>query len=197
LAYYDHHPLLLLSEPIALIGGPGAGVQVTGAVIASTLGLPIHDIRRKIEHRAGCALHAYVNRASPEKRQELEKSIISQALKEHPSGVITLDPDSLDNPETLDRVLKGSTLIYIERSLPNLRARLHTELCTSPERYPMLQGYENSDLQGLPEALATRQAIYGKAKVVMLARGAAPISLGRILADELLETSAPHSLSQP
>jgi shikimate kinase len=136
MGYYDHHPTLSLREPLALIGFMGAGVQRIGHGLAARTGLPIHDIDRLIEQRAGMSRARLVIEQGDAARRAVEAERIGAALRATPPGIIVLGDGALIDPETRRAVGEQAHLVYVERPLPVLFAGILRERERAPGSIP-------------------------------------------------------------
>ena len=86
--YYDYHPQVQLRCPLALVGLTTEPAQKLGHWLASTEGLPLIELDRRIEHAAGCSIWALVGLDGEARYRELEHTALETAVHASPPGVI-------------------------------------------------------------------------------------------------------------
>lgn len=134
--YYDYGPRAILERPLGLVGFMGSAVTTIGHAMACKLGLPLLQVDRHVEHRAGMGLAALQLRRGEAERRRLEYEALAKAARERPAGVVVLGDGALLSPESQALATEQLQLVYVRRSLPVLHGAVVKELSTSPERYP-------------------------------------------------------------
>jgi len=136
MGYYDHHPTLTLREPLALIGFMGAGVGRIGHGLAARTGLPLHDVDRLVEQRAGMSRAQLVLEQGDAARRAIERDLVSAALRSRPPGIIVLGDGALLDATTREAVVTSTHLLYVERPLPVLFEAVRRERARAPAAIP-------------------------------------------------------------
>jgi shikimate kinase len=170
MGYYDHHPTLSLREPLALIGFMGAGVQRIGHALAARTGLPLHDVDRLIEQRAGMSRARLVIEHGDAERRRLEAELVAAALRATPPGIVVLGDGALIDPETRRAVEERAHVVYVERPLPVLFEAIRRERERAPGAIPEFVIAPPGSPEDLLPYLAERTEGYAAARTILHAR---------------------------
>jgi shikimate kinase len=171
MGYYDHHPTLNLREPLALIGFMGAGVQRIGHGLAARTGLPIHDIDRLIEQRAGMSRARLVIEHGTLARRAHEAALIEAALRARPPGILVLGDGALLDPVTRKAVAERAHLVHVDRPLPILLAAILRERQRAPAAIPEFVLAPPRGVEDLLSYFEARKPGYATARTRVQARG--------------------------
>ena len=139
MGYYDPHPTLDRLEELGRVvdgGFMGGDVQRVGHALAARTGLPIHDIDRLIEQRAGMSRAQLVLERGTPARRAHEARLIESALRATPPGIIALGDGALLDADSRARVVDGTHLVYIERPLSVHLEAIRRERERSPAAIP-------------------------------------------------------------
>lgn len=149
--YYDVHPEQALERPLALTGFMGAGVSRIGSALSTRTGLPAIDLRRWVEHRAGCSVSELTLTKGELAVTELENELLPKALAERPAAILMLGDATLLSAENRKAVLEGATLVYLRAQLPALKDGIVRDLEAFPGCYPpFMTGAPTSAAELLP-----------------------------------------------
>lgn len=170
MGYYDHHPTLNLREPLALIGFMGAGVVRIGHGLAARTGLPIHDIDRLIEQRAGMSRARLVIEHGTRARRTHEAALVEAALRARPPGILVLGDGALLDPVTCQAVAERAHLVYVERTLPILLDAIRRERQRAPAAIPEFVLAPPGGVEDLLPYFEAREPGYATARTSVRAR---------------------------
>jgi len=134
--YYDPHPLLLLEEPLALVGHPGSGIAQTGRMISGRTGLPFNDIARTVEAMAGRSLARVVMESGIESLRKKEIEALLQALARRPCGVIVLESGSFERADFGRWLQERCRVVHVRRPAAVLLARIRQGIEHHPGSFP-------------------------------------------------------------
>ncbi len=176
--YYGHGPLVDLDRPLCIIGFMGARVEATAKSIAALAGVPVIELDREVEHRAGKSLSHLTLKEGEPKRRSLELAALERALSGRPS-VIALGDGALLTPKAADLVAAKATLVYLEWSLVELAASVRERLKENPGRYPELLLQDHPTALGLTPLLQERVPGYQRADFRVQGKGQPPWKLGQ------------------
>ena len=124
--YYDGHPLVTLTRHIALAGLVTADTARIGHQLASLTGLTLIDLDRQIEHEAGRSVWEVILEEGAASYRLFENQCLDRALADRPYGVLVLGDGTLLDDENRRLVADQTTLVALERDLPNCYWRLQT-----------------------------------------------------------------------
>lgn len=122
--YYDDHPLVTLSRHLALAGLITPDTRRIAHQLACLNGLAFYDLDRLVEHHAGKTVYALALTRGPEHYREVERQVLRSVLADRPLGVVALGDGTLLDAASCRRVDAETTLIALERDLPNCYWRL-------------------------------------------------------------------------
>ncbi|MDR2733011.1 MAG: shikimate kinase [Spirochaetota bacterium] len=108
-----HDAILKRTRNIALIGMPGCGKSMTGAMLAEETGRPFVDIDQRITALAGKSIPAIFDEDGEEAFRQLETRALREEAKK--SGmVIATGGGVVTRPENLDLLRQNSLIVYLE-----------------------------------------------------------------------------------
>jgi shikimate kinase len=81
--------------------------------LASMTGLPLALIDELVEHDLGGSAHKVIAKRGLDLWRSAEKRAIERSLGSSPSSVVALGEGSLGDPDSLNRVLESSELVYL------------------------------------------------------------------------------------
>lgn len=191
MGYYDHHPTLSLREPLALIGFMGAGVRRIGHGLAARTGLPLHDIDRLIEQRAGMSRARLVIEQGDATRRAVEAELVVAALRATPPGIIVLGDGALIDPETRRAVGERAHLVYVDRPVPVLFAGILRERERAPGSIPEFVIAPPRSPDDLVAYLEERAPGYATARTTLRARDLHGAHVVDTILEALREGSGP------
>lgn len=156
----------MLQRPIALVGFMGAGTAQIGHSLAASLGLPLEDVDRQIEHHAGMSLSALQLSQGEALRRQHESELLTSALTRSPPSIIVLGYGALRAPGAAQGVRRHAQLIYIQRPLDILHRGLVHDVAQHPDRYPewVLAGAPRT-AAGLTSLFALYEPGYAQAEI--------------------------------
>lgn len=171
--YYGHGPLIDLDRPLCITGFMGARVEATAKSIAALAGVPVVELDREVEHRAGKSLSHLVLKEGAERRRSLELEALERAVQGRPK-IIAMGDGALLNPKAADLVAAKATLVYLEWSLVELASSVRERLAENPGRYPELLLQDHPTALGISPLLAERAPGYKRADFVVQGKGQPP-----------------------
>ncbi len=185
MGYYDHHPLVVLDQPVCLTGFLGSQVDRAGSLLAARMGLPCAQLDRLVEHAAGMSLARLWVEKGRDEAARLEGEQLARALRERPCGVLVLGASTLLDPENRRRVREGGRLVYAARPLEALYASIQTAREESPAVFPEFVLTGPQDEQTLVPLLAERESGYREAEIQIEAGGLTPNGLASAIRTRL------------
>jgi shikimate kinase len=155
--YYAPHPRISISRPLVLIGHPGTGIDAVGRAVTGRTGLPLNQISRSVEARAGrsCARILVENGMATLRR--LEAVALEQALRRRPYGIITLNSAALEDEDTRSATKSTAELLWIRRPANVLLTRIRKAVTESPGSVPEFVIAMPSRVDELEAHLASRE----------------------------------------
>lgn len=160
--YYSPHPRTRLERPLALVGFPGAGVRAVARGLTAVTGLPLNDIERTLEARAGRSRTRVWFEDGAASLRDLEAELAQRALERRPPGVIALTSSSLLDAGPRDRLRRESLLVYLERPLPFL---LEAVRASAPGAIPEFAVSAPRSVADLLPSFRARERDYLRAEV--------------------------------
>jgi shikimate kinase len=130
--YYDHHPTLELERALALVGFMGAGVAAVAHGLAARTGLPLFDLPRLVESRAGRSWSQLLLEDGPDALGEAECEALRQSLRDGAHGVVALSHGALLHAGIREQLEGQAHLVYVERPLDVLFRRVVAQLREHP-----------------------------------------------------------------
>ena len=117
--YYDPNALVDLDRHLALVGLVTADTRRVGSRVASLTGLQLIDLERLVEHEAGMSIWELISTEGPLYFRHLERETLSRALADRPHGILVLGDGTLLHEADRRTVAAETTLVALERDLPN------------------------------------------------------------------------------
>jgi shikimate kinase len=164
--YYDDlGPQPSLTRPLCLIGAAGCRAGTVAKSMAGLSGLPVIELDRNVETRAGKSLVEICLRHGEHAWRQVEHEELVAALRQVPPAVIALGPGALDRADSRNAVLDRADLIYLRWGLVELAAAARELIGENPGGYPELHGAPITAL-GLGPLLEHRERHYCDGDVV-------------------------------
>ena len=111
------------SRPRAvLIGPPGSGKTTVGRVLATLLGVELHDTDHAIEVQQGQSISDIFMDAGETRFRELERAEVASSLALH-TGVLALGGGAVMDPVT-SSALSGQTVVFLEVGIADAAKRV-------------------------------------------------------------------------
>lgn len=107
---------------VVLIGPPGSGKTTVGHVLATLLGVELHDTDHAIEVQQGQSISDIFMDAGETRFRELERAEVASALASH-TGVLALGGGAVMDPET-SAALAGQTVVFLEVGIADAAKRV-------------------------------------------------------------------------
>jgi len=177
--YYDYHARLSLSEPLAIAGFLGAGVRAIANSLAARTGLPLVDLPRLVEARAGSTRARLVLEEGLPELRRLEERELARAVLLRPPPLIALGDGAWLSAPARELLRHDCTLVYVRRPTAWLLERVR-DAC---ERQP---GSVVEYLVGPPETLPPFEALLAEREPAYLE---APVHFDA-------ETLHPHRIAE-
>jgi len=105
---------LLLGQSIVLIGMMGTGKTTVGRRLASQLSLPFIDIDKQIQETAGMTTPEIFEKYGEDEFRRLESEAIKSLSKDE-IAVISTGGGTVQNPENMQLLKKGSIIFFLNR----------------------------------------------------------------------------------
>ncbi len=169
--YYSPHPRTRLERPLGLVGYAGSGVRAVARGICAVTGLPLNDVERLVEARAGRSRARLLLEDGAEALRAVETEVALQALERRPPGVIALTDSGLMDESTCERVCQETRLVYLERPLPVLLEAIRTSPRAATPEFALAAPRSVEDL--LP-SFREREPAYRRAEVHFMAEALHP-----------------------
>ena len=107
---------------VVLIGPPGSGKTTVGHVLATLLGVELHDTDHAIEVQQGQSISDIFMDAGETRFRELERAEVASALASH-TGVLALGGGAVMDPGT-SAALAGQTVVFLEVGIADAAKRV-------------------------------------------------------------------------
>ena len=130
--YYDPHATLQLERTLALVGFMGAGVRAVAHGLSARTGLPLFDLPRMVESRAGMSWAQLLLERGREALGDAEDDALRQALGDGAHGIVALSHGALLHAGIRARLETGAHLVYLDRPLDVLFERIVSQLHERP-----------------------------------------------------------------
>ncbi len=180
--YYDHRPTLRLPAPLALCGLPGSRVADVAKRFSILTGVPIFEVDRAVEHRAGMSLDALLLTQGEGARADAERAVLAANLRHPIPHVIVLGDTTLTDP-TRRALLAGADVAYVEVPLDVLWPRLAAAVREASHRHWTLLWGEAPD-PALLGPLFSERATAMRAAATRIVDGTT--ATPRVLAEQLI-----------
>jgi shikimate kinase len=187
-AYYEPHSLIALDRHVAVYGLITDETRLVCQRAAALCGLPVSDLHRLIEHRAGRGMDELATTRGAAWVAEEESRTLHEALRDRPYGLLSLADGALRRDADLALVRRSATLVVLELDLMSLFWRLRASFGEGVHWHPFEPCLRKID--DLREFLRTREPALAAARHAIPARGRSPERLARDLADLLLSPAA-------
>lgn len=126
--YYSYESKLVLDHHLALAGHLSEDTRRVGSTVSSLTGLPLRDVDRLVEHRAGMSLWELVARHGEERYRSLEHRELQRALEDTPPGVLVLGDGTLIDEGNRRRVNECCRLVVLHLDMANCYWRLRSRV---------------------------------------------------------------------
>jgi shikimate kinase len=147
-----------LAEHVALIGLPGAGKSVVGALLARSLGCVSADLDRAVERLAGRPVPAIFAEEGEERFRDLESLALAELLQGPPPVVLACGGGVLGRAANRELLNQRARVVWLTVEPEEAAARLGI---TGWRERPLLRGAP--DAPQLRELLDRRAAAYAEA----------------------------------
>lgn len=181
--YDDFGPRPSLTRPLCLIGAAGCRAGAVAKSMAGLSGLPVVELDRNVESRAGKSLVEICLKHGEHAWRQVEHEELEAALRQVPPAVIALGPGALDRKDSRAAVIDRADLVYLRWGLVELAAAARELIGDNPGGFPELHGAPITAL-GLGPLLERREPFYQDGHVVD-GKGRVPWQIARELLDGL------------
>ena len=164
---------------IFLIGMPGSGKSTIARYLSEALGMPIYDLDKLIEAKAGKTIPMIFDQVGEEGFRQLEQEALGRLIDEHEQGIIATGGGAPCFFDNLDRMKRAGKTVYLEAPLATLIART-----SRSAKRPLLK---ESPADKVTKLLDQREAIYRQADIVFSTQGRDSLEVARDLAELLAE----------
>ncbi len=134
--YYDMYPGIYLERPLVLTGFLGSQTAQTAQALCALTGLPLVDLDRDIESRAGQSISHFFLREGECAFRNVEHALLGQALDRKPPPVIALGDGALLSADSRRLVTQRADLVWLTAPLSELAARVRSQLEKRPGSVP-------------------------------------------------------------
>ena len=179
MGYYDPHPLIELSRPVALIGFVGADVNPTGHLLSRMTGAPLFDLDRVIEHRSGRSLVQFLVERGSSALRSLEHVELMRGLEQQPPPLMLLGEGAWQDSRSFKSCLEACTTIYIRRPRDVLFKRSRQCVVEAPSRYPVFARHFPQNDAEFVALLSRREPRYERATYLLDAGTLSTIKIAR------------------
>jgi shikimate kinase len=107
---------------VVLIGPPGSGKTTVGRVLASRLGVELHDTDQGVEAQQGRSISDIFLDEGESRFRELERAEVAASLASH-RGVLSLGGGAVMDPATAAS-LAGHTVVFLDVGLADAAKRV-------------------------------------------------------------------------
>jgi XRE family transcriptional regulator, aerobic/anaerobic benzoate catabolism transcriptional regulator len=146
---------------IALIGLRGAGKSTLGSLLAGKLGFPFVELDKEIEQAANAPLSAIFDLYGQPGFRRLERHCLDRIVRTNPRVVIATGGGIVSEPSTFEHLILTCRTIWLRASPAEHMRRVVAQ----GDMRPMADNRQSmSDLRRI---LKTREALYGKADMVI------------------------------
>jgi XRE family aerobic/anaerobic benzoate catabolism transcriptional regulator len=166
-------------QVIALLGLRGAGKTTIGRRLARRLKLRFVELDHLIEARAGLTLGEIFSLHGEDYYRRLEDEALADLLAAHQSMVVAVGGGLITAPQTYERLLKGTTTIWLKARTEDYWNRVMRQ----GDRRPMSQHPQARE--ALRQLAARRESLYARADVTI------DTSAGDV--DEIVRRLATHA----
>ena len=160
----------LPSRPLLLSGFMATGKTTVAGHLAAKWGVPVVDLDKKIEGRAGMSIAALFQTAGEAAFRALEREVLLSELSRHENQlcVISLGGGALLDRELRIKVLSGAIVISLSASVETIVARVRAQDGNRGTR-PLLAGAEPE--RAVARLLSERENAYREAHGVVKTDG--------------------------
>ena len=180
--YYDMYPGIYLERPLVLTGFLGSQTAQTAQALCALTGLPLVDLDRDIESRAGQSVSHFFLREGECAFRNVEHALLLQGLERTPPPVIALGDGALLSEDSRRLVTQRADLIWLTAPLSELASRVRAQLEKRPGSVPafMQKGSVVTAL-GLQPLYEARVEGYSAAAESLDIRGKTPTQVAQRL----------------
>jgi shikimate kinase len=153
---------------VALVGLPGSGKSTIGRQLARRLDLGFSDSDLVIEHRLGCSIREYFERAGEPAFRVVEQQVINE-LTQHPGGVVSTGGGVVLNEVNRTHLHERCKTVYLHAAPDEIFRRLRHD-----QNRPLLQVAD--PLEKLKELYVQRDPLYREAAHMVVQTGRPSVS---------------------
>jgi shikimate kinase len=168
--YYDPHPTLQLERALALVGFMGAGVGAVAHGLCARTGLPLFDLPRLVESRAGRSWSRLLLEDGPAALGDAESDALRRALADGAPGVVALSHGALLHAGVREQLERGAHVVYLERPLGVLYRRVVAQLRVRPTSIAEFMLAPPASVDDLAPYFEEREPGYRQAQSILMAR---------------------------
>jgi len=126
--YYSYDSQLALDRHLALVGHLSEDTRRVATMVSALTGLPLRDVDRLVEHRAGMSLWELVARHGEDRYRSLERRELERALDDAPPGVLVLGDGVLIDVRNRQRIAEDCRLVVLHLDIANCYWRLRSRV---------------------------------------------------------------------
>jgi len=168
--YYDPHPTLRLERALALVGFMGSGVAAVAHGLCARTGLPLFDLPRLVESKAGRSWSRLLLEEGPAALGDAESDALRRALADGVPGVVALSHGALLHAGVREQLERGAHVVYLDRPLDVLFRRVVAQLRARPASIAEFMLAPPGSVADLEPYFREREPGYRQAHSILMAR---------------------------
>ena len=153
---------------IAIIGLRGAGKSTLGAMLANELAIPLIELNREVARETGLPVSEVIALYGLPAYRRIERRVLERVMREQERAVIVAGGGIVTEDEAFNLLLANCYTVWLKARPEEHMARVMAQ----GDLRPMAGNDEAMD--DLKRILAAREALYGKADVVVDTSGETP-----------------------